>query len=154
MCLQCTTNPWYFDGEVLPGYWLIRARRGYFDEMEPKDWGLVKCNDPSLIFKTTPYLYDDLDTLWEKYDSFYDEWYCSPDLGYDIISAFKQIKPDFRLKRLFVKYGEYYSRNIMMQLYIYLADFIQRATVYTEQDAFPNSDDCSPTDYTYNPKEP
>lgn len=146
-------NPLYY-GEVLPGFFLIRARRQYFDEMYPKEWGLVICNGPSLIWKTTPYLYEDVKQLDEATDSFQDEFYCSPILGHKIIESFKSIPCSYRMKKLFVKYGEFDKKNVMMQLYIYMADFIANSTPDFDKDAFPNNDNCFEHDYKFDPKEP
>ena len=46
MCEQCLVNPLYF-GEVLPGWYLIRARRDG-DIMKVGDWGMIQCNDPTI----------------------------------------------------------------------------------------------------------
>lgn len=59
MCLQCLVAPYYF-GEVLPGWILIRARKDdYKDdptEMAAGDWGLLRCNDPEIIWNVMPML--------------------------------------------------------------------------------------------------
>jgi hypothetical protein len=153
MCTTCFVNPFFY-GEVLPGFFLIRARRQYFDEMYPKEWGLVVCNGPSLIWKTTPYLYDDENLLDKAMDAFQDEFYCTPELGYMIISSFKEVYCTFRMKRLFVKYGQFYKRRILAQLYIYMADYIANSIPEIDVDQFPDNDKCFEHNYEFDPKEP
>ena len=151
MCLTCMMDPWYF-GEVMPGFYLIRGRREYFDEAKIKDWGLQVCNDPDILFETTPYLYDVEDLLDKKIEQFRQEMYCSPDLGYEIIKAFKQVPCTYRLKRLFVKYGGYNRYRIMDQLYIYLADYVQNAIPTVDE--FPFGENGFKYDYDFDPKLP
>ena len=152
MCLTCMMDTWYF-GEVMPGFHLIRGRREYFDEAKIKDWGLQVCNDPDIIFETTPYLYNNEDVFYENCEKFRQELYCSPDLGYEIIKAFKQVPCTYRLKRLFVKYGKFGDRyRIMTQLYIYLAEFIQNATPIVDE--FPFGENGFKYDYNFDPKLP
>ena len=59
MCLQCLVDPYYF-GQVIPGWLLIRARKDdYKDdptEMAAGDWGLLRCNDPEIIWNVMPRL--------------------------------------------------------------------------------------------------
>lgn len=54
MCLQCVTEAEIFandpdDCEVLPGYALVRATKNA-PEWAKGEWGLVRCNDPDLIW--------------------------------------------------------------------------------------------------------
>ena len=58
------------------------------------------------------------------------------------------------MKRLFVKYGEFDKRNIMMQLYIYMADFIANSTPDSDRDGFPENDKYFEHNYKFDPKEP
>lgn len=51
MCEQCIVNPLSF-GEVLPGIYLMRARRDG-NEMNAGDWGLVYCNGPFFVWSGT-----------------------------------------------------------------------------------------------------
>ena len=153
MCLQCTTNPWFY-GKVLPNFYLMRARRQYFDEMQPKDWGLVICNDPSIIFKTTPYFYENEDEFYNRFENWCEELICSPDLGYTLIDSFLKVKMSFKSRRLLLKYGYWYKRNIMMQLYVYIADYIQNSNPITETDCFPKNDTYFLCDYNFDPKLP
>jgi hypothetical protein len=130
---------------------LMRARRQYYDEMQPKDWGLVQCNDPSIIFATTPYLYTALDKLDNAMDAFSDEILCTPKIGYDLYSAFCAYKKPFSLLRLFAKHHAYEFSN---QLYILLAVHIMTSSPYTEDDPFIHMDEYCNTDYTFDPKLP
>jgi len=54
MCEQCCAQAdgW---GEFLSGWFLCRANKDGH-EMSVGDWGLVECNDPTFIFRTTPVL--------------------------------------------------------------------------------------------------
>lgn len=153
MCLQCVTNPWYY-GTPFPGWMLMRARRAdSLGEMAVRDWGLVQCNDPSIIFKTTPFLYEDEDQLWDSVDSFDQEIACHPVIGYELIHAFKQVPPIYRIKRLYVKY-RILGCGMSTQLYLYLADFIANSHPFVEEDPFPNNNAHSEHDYHFDPKEP
>jgi hypothetical protein len=52
MCEQCVANAhaWI---DILPGWWLVRAHKDG-NEMRAGQWGLMHCNDPSLILATDP----------------------------------------------------------------------------------------------------
>lgn len=59
MCLQCMTKAEIFANgpenyEVLPGYILLRATKDAYEKDDPEwakgEWGLVRCNDPDLIW--------------------------------------------------------------------------------------------------------
>ena len=52
MCEQCCTNAVLWD-EIVPGWALMLARRDG-TEMKAGQWGLVRCNDPDVIFSQTP----------------------------------------------------------------------------------------------------
>lgn len=149
MCLQCLTNPFYY-GEVLPTWYLIRARR-HAEEMRPKDWGLLQCNDPSIIFSTTPYIYKSEDLLDEAINAFSAELICSPAIGYALCVAYEKFPKPFALRRLFAKYHAY---SFTSQLYIVLAEHIRNTTPFTEPDEFPNNDQFWVTDYVFDPKLP
>lgn len=54
MCEQCLVNPIYF-GDVLPGWLLARARREVeWADWKKGEWGLIKSNDPTFRWTTTP----------------------------------------------------------------------------------------------------
>lgn len=150
MCTQCLVNPFYY-GEVMPGWFLIRARRASSD-MDVKDWGLVECNDPSIVFSTTPYIPASGFSVAEI-EKFSDELVCDPSTGYRLIAAFKQVKPIFRVLRL---YSKHMAFRLEDRLFLYLADYIKNSTPETDSDPFPQLDNESTIahDYTFDPKEP
>lgn len=151
MCMACMMDPWFY-GEVFPGWYLLRARREYFDTVSIKDWALQRCNDPDVWFTVTPILHDDEEQFYDALNSFSEELLITPDLGYQLISAFKNVPATFRLKRLFVRYGRYLRRNLMAQLYIYLADFIAQSNPIADEFSF--GDNGFKYDYTFDPKQP
>jgi hypothetical protein len=53
MCETCLSQCDDY-GEVLPGWFLVRATKDSGITMEAGDWGLVDCNSPSFIFEHTP----------------------------------------------------------------------------------------------------
>lgn len=152
MCTQCLVNPFYY-GEVAPGITLIRARREEEDTMAVKDWGLLRCNDPDIVFQTTPFLYTDKDKLFEKLREFNEEFYCDIELGHIYYEAFSKLKLSFSVKRLFVKY---HALSFNDKLYLYLASYIANSNPETDPDPFPNLDqlDSIKKDYTFDPKLP
>lgn len=52
MCEQCTAGV-EEHGEFMPGWFLVRAFQDG-NEMKKGDWGLVECNDPTVIIPFTP----------------------------------------------------------------------------------------------------
>jgi hypothetical protein len=146
MCLQCSVNPFYFT-DVLPGWDLIRARRND-DEMKMKEWGLVQCNDPSIIFKTTPILYEDNEQLDKAIEEFSNELICEPYIGFKLCSAFNKIEHDEDL------FDKYIAFGFNEKFYVYLADFIQKANPTLDTDPFPHLDAICDHDYEYDPKKP
>ncbi len=52
MCEQCVANAHVWI-DILPGWWLVRAHKDG-NEMKAGQWGLLHCNDPSLILTTDP----------------------------------------------------------------------------------------------------
>jgi len=53
MCEQCCAETVAYEGEVLPGYLLVRATKDG-RVMKKDDWGLVHCNDPAFWWSMTP----------------------------------------------------------------------------------------------------
>lgn len=141
MCMQCLVNPLYF-GEVVPGWYLIRARREHYNSMDVGDWGLLRSNDPDIIFKTTPLLEppdaDPLyDTFYQKADEFYNELVCDPYLGYLLVDACKKNGYDHE------NHGFFH-----IWFFDYLAKHINKTEPKTEQDPMPELDSYCKHDYT------
>lgn len=152
MCTQCLVNPFYY-GEIAPDWFLIRARREESGDrgMQIGDWGLVEVNDPSIVFKTTPFVYADVAKLDKAMDAFEDELFTDIYTGYRFYSALQKVKFTISSKRLMVKHRCY---NFNDKLYMYLADYIANSTPVLEQDPFPHIDQTVKHDYSFNPRLP
>ena len=76
MCTQCLVYPYYF-GEVIPGWFLIRARKDDYKDnplvMKAGDFGLVVVNEPSVVWSTLPKIIPNDDSSDEELDKFYAE---------------------------------------------------------------------------------
>jgi len=156
MCTQCIVNPLYF-GEVLPGWYLIRARREAPNEMDVGDWGLLRCNDPDVVFKTTPMKDPDpsdedgtkdpesstisdpnlLKEFYNRVDKFSDEFYCSPYIGYLLVEA-----------GIRVGYNHENDGSFIDWLFSYLGEYIDKTEPTVEEDCFPHLDAVSKHDYS------
>ncbi len=136
MCTQCVVNPIYY-GEIAPGWWLMRARKdeGGLDGMKAGEWGIVECNDPTIVFDVTPVVYNDADQTWELYYKFYYNFMFAPSIGHKFYTAMEKVKIPFRVKRQWVKNSIY---GFEQQFYYYLADFIKTATL--DYDGDPHCD--------------
>lgn len=136
MCTQCVVNPIYY-GEIAPGWFLMRARKdeGGTEGMRVGEWGLVECNDPTIVFDVTPVVYDNPDQTWEAYGKFYYNFMFAPSVGHKFYTAMGQVKIPFRVKRQWVKNSVY---GFEQQFYFYLADFIKTATL--DYDGDPHCD--------------
>jgi hypothetical protein len=140
MCTQCLVNPLYF-GEVLPGWYLIRARRkgGY---MEVGDWGLIRANDPDIIFKTTPMIEPNIGSeerieYRNRVDAFYNELVAPVHISFRLVeSAQKQA------------YNIEEDGHFHIWFFDHLAGYINKTTPETEEDPFPCLDETEPHDYT------
>ena len=152
MCTQCLVNPFYY-GEIAPGWFLIRARRNENDKdgMKIGDWGLVECNGPSIVFKTTPFVYADERKLDIAIEKFSDELYTDVRTGYRLYEALNKVKIPISAKRFMVKHNCF---NFEEKFYMYLADYIEKSNPVLEQDPFPNLDDLIEHDYEMNPRLP
>jgi hypothetical protein len=53
VCLQCLVEAETL-AEVLPRWWVARAMKTYKGEWEEGEYGLVRCNDPDLIWDGEP----------------------------------------------------------------------------------------------------
>jgi len=148
MCMQCQCATASF-GEVLPGFYLVRARRDEYgkddDSMKTKDWGLVQSNDPCIIWQETP-------VLGRSYWNFYTELYCSPDIGHKLIEAIRQVRNESNsLPRA-------YETDIEW-LYKHLAKCIQENEILEDTRAErlfrgENSDEELHADWTYDLRKP
>jgi len=154
MCEQCLVNPLYF-GEVLPGWFLIRARREG-TEMKVGQWGLVECNGPTFVWTTTPKP-DPTVGLTEKQErefwaslteeqkkaeiaregDFDDALVCNPFTGYKLVKA--AMKKGYRRNT---------HGHLSSWLFHYLGVWIRDHDPEVEDDPFPNNDNYYPHDYT------
>ena len=80
MCEQCLVNPLFY-GEVIPGWYLIKARRES-SSMRVGDWGLLRINNPDFIWSTF-----DFEPSDENAITFYDCWSCAPETGHALFSS-------------------------------------------------------------------
>lgn len=142
MCTQCVVNPIYY-GEVAPGWWLIRARKDEVgdDGMKVGDWGLVECNDPSIVFSVTPVVYDNDTDTYNTYTEFFYNFMFAPSVGYRLYKSMENVTVPFRVKRQWIKDMAY---SFEERFYYYLADFIKTATL--DYDGDPHCD--------FDPREP
>lgn len=136
MCEQCIVNPLYF-GEVLPGWFLIRARR-QGSMMEVGDWGMVQCNDPTFVWSSTPKMTkEEFDGFVYLPEDFEESLYMYVTNGYDLlISAIK------------VGYNREEHGRFSQWLFWHLSEYIRNTEPTVEEDCFPNLDDTTPHDYS------
>lgn len=151
MCEQCLVNPLMF-GEVLPGWYLMRARRKS-SMMEVGDWGLVRCNDPDFVWSTSPIpdptfgLTDDQinslpDGITKEFnlrcDKFEEELYVPAYIGYLLVEAGRK-----------VGYNQEEHGAFAYWLFHYLGHHIMITEPdLSEQDPFPDLDKELPHDYS------
>lgn len=121
MCTQCVVDPLYY-GEFAPGWFLIRATKPDYD-MEADDWGLVECNNPSVVFSTTPVV-DEFVKTHIQYSDFSEEFYMHPSVGYRLYDAMSKVKIPFRVKR---KWVEHSILTFEKRFFYFLADFIKNS---------------------------
>jgi hypothetical protein len=139
MCEQCLVNPLYF-GEVFPGWFLIRARRDG-DLMKVGDWGLLECNDPSIIWSVTPIIKEPDSLTIAEFDArftvFCDELYVPPLIGY-------------RLVKSVVDAGIFQmgNGNFNISLFEHLAKWINNHDPLKGVDSFPHMDASRNHDYS------
>jgi len=136
MCEQCLVNPLYF-GEVLPGWYLIRARRDG-DIMKVGDWGMIQCNDPTFVWETTPKMTaEQNEKLYILPEDFENSLYLNAYNGYELVKA-----------AIEVGYNRDEDGYFPQWLYYKLSEFIRNTEPRIEEDSFPNRDDIVPHDYT------
>jgi hypothetical protein len=123
MCTQCVVDPLYY-GEFAPGWFLIRATKPDDDIMEVDDWGLVECNNPSIVFSTTPVVFDGFIKTFNRYIDFQEEFYMPPSVGYRLYDAMSKVKIPFRVKR---KWVDHSVLSFEQRFFYYLADFIKNS---------------------------
>lgn len=148
MCEQCLVNPFYY-GEFAPGWFLIRATRE--SDMKIGQWGLLECNDPSIVFTTTPQLYTNREIFDTAIDNFSDEMFIDIATGHRLFEAVSKVKISWKVKKLFIKLN---VRNFNDRFFVYLADFIERSNPIKESDPFKHLDNTLNHDYSFNPKLP
>jgi len=130
MCEQCLVNPLYY-GEVFKDWHLIRARRkGSY--MEVGEWGLVKINDPSWVWKSDP-----RDQSDGPPDDFWEAFLCTPFSGKEFIEDCVDSGFD----------GEN-DYDLSEWLWEKIVNHVKTTPPATEEDPFPNLDSTTETDYT------
>lgn len=135
MCEQCLTNAISF-GEVLPGYFLMRARRNGID-WKQGEWGLVEANDPTFTWVSTPTTANCDDVIGPP-DDFYEAFDCTPREGYALTMAAIQKGYDPKetsFQNWFFKY---------LERYLATAEIIDQ----DDPDQFPDREKTYPTDYS------
>ena len=114
----------------MKGWGLMRAKKNApYDEMKAGDFGLIECNDPSIIFSTEPKLDLSQEELHDRMEAFANEMVMDASTGFRLITAFKETQVPYALKRLYVKHRVFGFED---RLYIALAYFISIATIETD----------------------
>jgi hypothetical protein len=115
----------------------MRARKDEdgSEGMRVGEWGLVECNDPTIVFDVTPIVYDDPDQTWELYYKFYYNFMFAPSVGYKFYNAVNSVDIPFRVRRQWLRNCVY---GFEQRFYYYLADYIKHATLDYGDD--PNCD--------------
>jgi hypothetical protein len=91
-------------------------------EMEKDDWGIVRINDPDLVFQSPLRLPKNDTDMLALIEQFRDQFYLRAEAGHSLYEAIKAIKFPFAVKRLWVKYWSFCSFE--SRLYLYLAWFV------------------------------
>lgn len=145
MCEQCLVNPLYF-GEVVPGWFLIRARRAS-DDMKVGEWGLVQVNDPAFTWssKIEPFDTESEDVLLEESPSDFYDGICSLDLDTltRLIVACERAG--------YVAFGDNAFKDFNSLdgwLWRKIVEHLKVAAAETEEDPFPHLDAIQPHDYS------
>ena len=154
MCEQCLTNIWNF-GEVLPELWVVRARRDG-EIMEAGDWGLVLCNDPSIVWEKTPLVdptygmsKDEKNMYWnnnpedDPYNFFPDRMFFDVDMD-DTITIFQKATEN--------GYNQEQHGKLSLWLWQKVAHHIKNNDVESSMYIFEKRDKTNNTCYNMNPK--
>lgn len=157
MCEQCVVNPYYWY-DVLPGWTLIRARRQSDDSMEVGDFGLVRMNDPSMVWTSTPKepLFwsdsaEERDNLFDTVDLPKDYWQRVPEdfmegfLSLSLMEAYQLV--DAAFEKGYDK--EFDGGRIEDWLWDYFGHVIHTVKPTVEEDGLPALDANTPHDYNY-----
>jgi len=156
MCEQCLTWPISF-GQPIPGYTLMRARRDGNEWMKG-EWGLIECNDPTFVWKSTPtptlaygMTVEEEAALLESLDPESPE-YARADLWLppdDFVDGLTGNAVDsYKLVRAAVEKGYDIEKdgNFYLWFFDYLGEWIKNADMVDEGDAFPNRESFAPVD--------
>lgn len=54
MCIQCLTEALVWKKQVLPGYYLMKAQVDYLPVIKKGMYGLIRCNDPDVVWDVEP----------------------------------------------------------------------------------------------------
>ena len=133
MCEQCLTWPVSF-GQPLEGFTLMRARR-QGNDWRKGYWGLVECNDPTFMWKSTPIPLSEDDMPYGYPDEFATALICDPNSGYRLVAAC-------------MEKGYNQTTSLYSWLFDYLGRWLLTAPMTDEGDAFPNRESFAPVDLT------
>lgn len=129
MCLQCCAKTIDY-GEFAPGWYLVRATVTAEGEMEAGQWGLVRINDPDIIFSASLEIPETKGPFIPGSESFSDQLHCSPKTGHSLYAALSEVKYPFAVKRLWAEFA--YAGRFEDHLYLYLAWFIKNNPIKQE----------------------
>lgn len=121
MCLQCCAKTIDY-GEFAPKWYLVKATQTVEEEMDEGDWGLVRINDPDLVFKSPLILPENSNDLTALVDDFCEQLYLRAEPGHSLYKSLKEVKFPFAVRRLWVEHGHLCSFEA--RLYLYLAWFV------------------------------
>lgn len=154
MCEQCVVNPYYWY-DVLPGWTLIRARRK--GDMDVGDFGLVRVNDPSMVWQSTPQesptwadTAEERDNLFDSIDMPKDFFQRVPEDFYEGLTQLSTMEAYELVDAAFQKgYDRDFDGQFESWLWDYLGHIIHNVQPQLEEDGLPNLDKGSPHDYNY-----
>lgn len=121
MCLQCCAKTIDY-GEFAPGWHLVKATQTVEGEMDEGDWGLVRINDPDLVFKSPLILPENSNDLTALVDDFCEQLYLRAEPGHSLYKSLKEVKFPFAVRRLWVEH--WHLCSFEARLYLYLAWFV------------------------------
>lgn len=138
MCERCLINPICF-GEVLPGFWLSKARRQSI-HTKVGQWVLIETNDPVFTFDFNFHAAVDSVEFEDAADDLWQQLECHPHDGWRLVNAAiqKGYDPETRFTDWFAKHIRQWLVNEEPELF----------NTPDDPDPFPHLDDVQPTDYS------
>lgn len=139
MCEQCCVAALQF-GKVLPGWYLIRARRKG-NHMQEGDWGLVRQNDPDFIWTTKPVKdkSNPKSKAAERHDTnFYRELAKFENEFIGTLDAAAHLGMSIERKTKMKKKRRNVRLRYVHWLFNHLAERIEKSTPYTEKVVLPS----------------